>query len=325
MSSSPVTHPSAGERRSHSVLLVLLASALWSTSGMFISLIDREGAITPVGIAFWRDLATFVVLFAGISLLRPDLLRIKLRDLPWLALMGSLSIGLFHVLWNSSILVNGVAMATVLQANAPVVVAVIAWIVWREPLTWRKVVAIVLALLGTVFIGGVDSLQQQQIALQGLLLGLGSAVAYGFMSLFGKKLAGDYSSWTILVYIFGFGALTLLPFQIGDGFTAPHSTLGVAYFAGMVLVTTIGGFALYTLALSRLQASVAAIVATAEVPFAAIVSYVTLGERLGVWQVTGGLLVISGVILLSWPQRRIRASVRAGGRRVGQGTRSSHL
>ncbi|HSM57135.1 MAG TPA: DMT family transporter [Candidatus Sulfomarinibacteraceae bacterium] len=325
MSLSSVALPAADKRRPRSVLLVLLASALWSTSGMFISLIDREGAITPVGIAFWRDLATFVVLFGGISLLRPDLLRIKMRDLPWLALMGSLSIGLFHVLWNSSILVNGVAMATVLQSNAPMVVAVIAWIVWREPLTWRKIVAILLALMGSVFIGGVDSLQQQQIALQGLLLGLGSAVTYGFMSLFGKKLAGDYSSWTILVYIFGFGALTLLPFQIRDGFTAPHTALGVAYFAGMVLITTIGGFALYTLALSRLQASVAAIVATAEVPFAAIVSYVTLGERLDVWQVAGGLLVISGVILLSWPQRRVRVDARRAKRRTGQEQRSSQM
>ena len=257
-----------------------------------------------MGIAFWRDFSTFSVLFLGLIALRRDLLRIGRKDLPWLALMGSLTIGLFHVLWNTNVLVNGVAMATMLQSNAPIVVTVVAWILWREPLTWRKIAAIALALVGTVLIGRVDNLQGQQIALQGLLVGLGSAVAYGLMSLFGKKLAGDYSPWTILVYIFGFGALTLLPFQIRDGFTTPHSSLGLAYFAGMVLFTTIGGFALYTLALRRLQASVAAIVATAEVPFATVVSYVTLGERLDAWQIMGGLLVIGGVFLLSWPQRR---------------------
>lgn len=306
MTPSSITLSAADARRTRGFLIVLLASALWSTSGMFISLIDREGGITVVGIAFWRDLGTFAVLFLGVLLLRPALLRVAWRDLPWLVLMGSLSIGLFHVLWNSSILVNGVAMATVLQSNAPVLVTVVAWLIWREPLTWRKVVAIVLAIAGTVLIGRVDMLQQQQIALQGLLLGLGSAVVYGLMSLFGKKLAGDYSPWTILVYIFGFGALTLLPFQIRDGFTAPGNALSVAYFAGMILITTIGGFALYTLGLSRLQASVAAIVATAEVPFATIVSYITLGERLDAWQVSGGLLVIGGVILLSWPQKRAK-------------------
>lgn len=304
MSLSPVTLPAAGARRASGALLVLLASAFWSTSGMFISLIARDGAITPVGIAFWRDLYTFAVLLAGILIVRPQLLRVARRDLPWLALMGSLSIGLFHVLWNTSILTNGVAMATVLQSNAPLVVTVVAWVLWREPLTWRKIVAIALALVGTMLIGGPDMLQGQQLALRGLLIGLASAVTYGLMSLFGKKLAGDYGPWTILVYIFGFGALTLLPFQIGDGFTTPQSLHSVAYFTGMVLFTTIGGFALYTLALSRLQASVAAILATAEVPFATLVSYVTLGERLNPWEVGGGLLVIGGVILLSWPRRR---------------------
>lgn len=306
MTPTSITLPAIGSPRLRGFLIVLVASALWSTSGMFISLIDREGGISVVGIAFWRDLGTFIVLFLAILLLRPALLRIAWRDLPWLVLMGSLSIGLFHVLWNSSILVNGVAMATVLQSNAPVLVTIFAWFIWREPLTWRKVVAIILAIAGTVLIARIDTFQQQQIALQGVLLGLASAVVYGLMSLFGKKLAGDYSPWTILVYIFGFGALTLLPFQLYDGFTAPHNAPGVFYFLGMILITTIGGFALYTLGLSRLQASVAAIVATAEVPFATIVSYITLGERLDEWQVAGGLLVISGVVLLSWPRKSSR-------------------
>lgn len=304
MGLSPVTLPADATRRVSGPLLVLLASACWSTSGMFISLIARGGAITPVGIAFWRDLSTFITLFSGILLLQPQLLHVARRDLPWLALMGSFSIGLFHVLWNTSILTNGVAMATVLQSNAPLVVTIVAWVLWREPLTWRKISAITLALVGTALIGGPEMFQGQDIALQGLFVGLASAVTYGMMSLLGKKLAGDYSPWTILVYIFGFGALTLLPFQIGDGFTAPQSLSTVAYFAGMVLFTTIGGFALYTLSLSRLQASVAAILATAEVPFATVVSYVTLGERLNLWEVGGGLLVIAGVILLSWPRRR---------------------
>ncbi|MFW6097063.1 MAG: DMT family transporter [Chloroflexota bacterium] len=306
MTPTSITRPAIGSPRLRGFLIVLLASALWSTSGMFISLIDRQGGITVVGIAFWRDLGTFAVLFLAILLLRPALLRIARRDLPWLMLMGSLSIGLFHVLWNSSILVNGVAMATVLQSNAPVLVTVVAWFVWREPLTWRKVGAIILALAGTLLIARVDTLQQEQIALQGILLGLSSAIVYGLMSLFGKKLAADYSPWTILVYIFGFGALTLLPFQLRDGFTMPHNALGLAYFAGMILITTIGGFALYTLGLSRLQASLAAIVATAEVPFATLVSYITLGERLDEWQVGGGLLVIGGVLLLSWPKNRAK-------------------
>ena len=240
----------------------------------------------------------------AIVLTRPELLRVKRRDLPWLVLMGSLSIGLFHVLWNTSVVLNGVGVSIVLQANAPIIVTLVAWLLWREPLIWRKIAAIMLALVGTVLIARLDNLQGQQIALAGLLVGLGSAVTYGLFSLLGKKMAGDYGPWTILVYIFGFGSLTLLPFQISDGFATPDSLPVIGYFAGLVLVTTIGGFALYTLGLRKLQASVAAIVATAEVPFATVVSYVVLGERLDKWQLIGSLLVVLGVVLLSWPRRR---------------------
>ena len=304
MTSSPLPITAAVARRPRGILTVLLACVCWSTSGIFISLISREGGISPVGIAFWRDLLTFVVLLLGILALRPSLLRIERRDLLWLALMGSFSIGLFHVVWNISILVNGVAVSTVLQSNAPMVVTIVAWFLWREPLTWRKIIAIILALLGTALISRIDNILSQQIAGQAFLLGLSTALLYATMSLFGKKLAGSYSPWTILVYIFGFAALTLLPFQLVDGFTTPHSTAGVLYFIGMVLFTTIGGFALYTLSLRTLQASVASIVAIAEVPFASIVSYIVIAERLDLWQITGGLLVIAGVLLLSWPSKR---------------------
>jgi drug/metabolite transporter (DMT)-like permease len=216
--------------------------------------------------------------------------------------MGAISIGFFHVLWTMAVLINGVSIATVIQANAPIFVTVMAWLLWREPLTWRKITAIVLAFVGTLLISRLDGRGATQITLFGLLIGLAAAFAYGGFSLFGKKLVGDYTSWTILLYAFGFGALILLPFQFRGTIPWPFSLRLFGWYAGLILLSTISGFALYTTGLRRLQASVAAIVATTEVPFAAIISYVALGERLDRWQVLGALLVVSGVMLLSWPR-----------------------
>jgi drug/metabolite transporter, DME family len=149
----------------------------------------------------------------------------------------------------------------------------------------------------------------------GLLIALGSALTYGGITLFAKKLTGrpgahgfaraGYNPWTILVYAFGFAALALLPFQFGR--PVPHPADGQAYlsFAALVLIPTIGGYTLYTLGLRRLQASVASITAMSEVPFAAFNGYVFLGERLDVWQALGAVIVMGGVALLSWqPGRR---------------------
>lgn len=298
------------ESQGWGLLLVVLATVCWSTSGLFISLIMRGSGISAWGLAFWRDLGTFTCLLVGTVLLgagaspagRGARLRVNRRDLPWLAAMGAISIGLFHVMWNTAVLVNGVSVSTVIQANAPIFVTVMAWLLWREPLTRRKFGAIALAFIGTLLISRLDGLGTRQITLFGLLIGLAAAFAYGGFSLFGKKLSGNYSPATILIYAFGFGTLTLLPFQIGTALPWPIPLPVLGYYAGLVLLTTVGGFVLYTTGLRRLQASVAAIVATTEVPFAALVSYVALGERLDGWQLLGAALVIVGVILLSWPQ-----------------------
>lgn len=279
--------------------LVVLATACWSTSGILINWVVSGSGISAVGLAFWRDFTTFSVLLVGFGLFRPRLLKVKRRDLPWLAAMGAISIGSFHVLWNTNVLLNGASIATVIQCNAPIFVTLIAWLVWREPLNSRKIIAIGMSVVGTVLIARLDRLSGMQITLLGLTVGLLSAITYGTFSLFGKKLSGSYNSWTILVYTFGFGTLALVPLQFGRVIPWPLGLPVFANFIALILLPTILGFGLYTLGLSRLQASVASITATTEVPFASFLAYFALGERLDFWQIIGALFVITGVVLVS--------------------------
>jgi uncharacterized membrane protein len=85
-----------------------------------------------------------------------------------------------------------------------------------------------------------------------------------------------------------------------DGHVA-NAAGAVRSFVALLLVTTIMGFARYTAGLRHLQASVAPIAANAEVPFAAFLSYMILGERLDQWQVLGAFLIVGGVTLVSPP------------------------
>jgi drug/metabolite transporter (DMT)-like permease len=287
--------------RIQGVLMVILATIFWGTSGIFISLTNRNWKISAVSLAFWRDLATFLTLLLGIAIFRPKLLRVKRKDLPWLLAMGAISIGSFHVLWNTSVFLIGASVSTVIQSNAPIFVMIMAWILFKEALTTRKVVAVSLAVTGTVLISNVLGMGTIQLSQLGLIASILSAIFYGSFRLFGKKLAGDYNPWTILLCIFGFAALTLLPFQILNPSPVPYQYPASIYFAGLILITTISGFAIYTTALAYMQASIAAITATSEIVFAAIYAYFILSERLDNWQILGAVLVISGVILVSLP------------------------
>ncbi len=286
-------------------LAVLLATACWGSSGIWVQFVVDASGISALALAFWRDMATFLVLFLGLRLFRPAWLRVNSHDLKWLVGLG-VSLGIFHVFWNLGVLLNGPAVATVQQAAMPAIVAIFAWLIWKEPLTRRKWLAILLTFIGTVGVSGVDVLGQADITLGGFLVGLGIPLMYAGWNLFGKRVRGDYNPATTLTYGFGFGALALLPFQFFTPQPWPVSGEAFLWFAGLISIATLLAFLLYTFALGRLQASVAGILAMAEIPIVAVYAYVLLNDRMSLDQVVGAALVIAGVLILSWPRRRRR-------------------
>jgi drug/metabolite transporter, DME family len=292
----------AGARpTSHTVglLAVLAATACWGTSGVFVKFVVESSGVTALSLAFWRDVCTFAVLITGTALSRPAWLRVQRRDLRWLAAMGG-SLGIFHVFWNLGVSLNGAAVATVQQAAMPAIVAIAAWMIWQESLTWAKLLAILLTFTGTVLVSDLNVLSQTDLTLSGLFVGLGIPVTYAAWNLFGKKVRGNYGSFTVLTYAFGFGALVLLPWQFFTPQPWPVTAVAGTWFAGLIFISTIGGFSIYTFGLGKLPASVATILAMAEIPIVAVYAYFLLDERMRSDQIVGTLLVIAGVLLLSW-------------------------
>jgi DME family drug/metabolite transporter len=284
-------------------LAVLTAAACWGTSGIFVKFIVDTSDVTALALAFWRDLFTFAVLITGLGVLRPSLLHVQRRDLVWLAALGG-SLGIFHVFWNLGVSLNGAAVATVQQAAMPAIVAVVAWAIWREPLTRAKILAILLTFSGTVLVSDLNVLSEAEITLSGAVVGLGIPITYAAWNLFGKKVRGQYGSFTVLTYAFGFGALVLLPWQFFTPQPWPVPAVTWLWFAGLISLSTTFAFSVYTFGLGKLPASVASILAMTEIAFVAVYAYFLLGERLTPEQILGSLLVIGGVLLLSWRRRR---------------------
>jgi len=291
--------PSTLSNRFFGILLVIIASVFWGTAGIFIFKIVELGGLSAVGLAFWRNLISSLALLIGILIIDPQLLIVKNKDWPWLIGMGVISIGFFHIFWNIAVLRLGASLATVIQSNATVIVSILAWILFKEKLSLRKILAIIAASTGTVMAAGMIGLVDIQVDSVGIWVGLGSAITYGSLSLFGKKLSGEYSTLTITFYIFSIGTLTTFLYQGGQPDPWPVGSGILPWMLGHVLMSTMLGFAVYTKALSFLPASVATIISTSEILFAAILAAIFLGEKLGGWQILGAALIVVGVVLVS--------------------------
>lgn len=285
----------SGRSQAAGYAAILVAAATFGASGIFIKYVTLHTGVNALALAFWRDLTTATVLLGGLALLRPRSLRINRRDLPRFIGLG-ISLGGFHVLWNTCVMLFGAAVATVQQAAMPALVVLAAWVLWKEPLTWRKMLGVFLAFAGIVLVTGPNELTKTSASGLAWLAAISLPVAYAAWNLFGKSLRGRYEAPTTFAYGFAFATVALLPFQ----FFTPQPTavplVGLLWFAGMICQTIIA-FVTYSFGLGRLPAGIAGLLAMSEIVFVAFYAYFLLGERLVALQWAGVVLVVVGVLL----------------------------
>jgi drug/metabolite transporter, DME family len=279
------------------VLSMIIATACWGMTGIFVKFIILDSSMSATALAFWRNFTAFLVMFVYVGIKNKSKLKVKTKNLPWLIGMGA-SLGIFHIFYNTSVILNGVAVSTVLQAAMPAFVTVFAWYLWKEKITSQKVLAIILTFSGTLLVAGLTISGGSNLNIHGLLVGLCVPVLYASWNLFGKKVRADYDPVVIILYIFGIAALILLPFQpFVDQPTSMSPIVYIAFF-GLIIISTITGFLFYAYSLGHLQASVVSILAMTEIAFVSAFSYFLLNEILTLTQQLGTLLVIVGVLLI---------------------------
>jgi len=252
--------------RAKGILSAVVGTIFWSTTAIFISYLLEHHNIQPLTLAFWRDLLISSALLLFLAVRQPGALRITRRDLPFFVLYGFVGLAVFNGLWSYSVKFNGAAVATVLAYSSPAFTVVLAWLLLREALTLRKIIAIVLSLAGCVLVVEAHRPDVWQVNLTGILVGLGTGLAFAIYSLAGKWSTKRFASpWTVTAYGFLFAALGLMLTQ------TPQTALsmgprwdGWLILAVLALVPSLLGFGLYTLSLRYLQAGTAGLIASLE-------------------------------------------------------------
>jgi drug/metabolite transporter (DMT)-like permease len=229
----------------------------------------------------------------------PNRVRIRRSDWPRLAGMG-ISLGAFHVALNVGYRLNGAAITTIQQAAMPGIVLIVARIVWKEPLSGKKVFSLVLICIGTVLVSGLIQAGAPDVTAGSILVGFLVPALYAGWSLFGKALRSGYSAVVILAWAFGIATVILLPFQLCTGDLLPRHVpaMALVWFTGLIGISTVLAFFVFTLALGRLPAGLASILVMSEIAFAAFYAHIFLGEVLALVEITGAFVVVAGVIIL---------------------------
>jgi len=279
--------------------MVAVAGILWGTIGIQVqALLNYQ---LPVqAIVLWRMIFAFTILFSFIFFTDRKLLKIDLRGLFHISLIGLFSQFFFNLLYFSAIQKTTVATAVTLMYTAPIFIAVMARIFYQELFTPFKTVALFLCIGGCFFTATGGSMETLKLNLPGVLMGLGSGFTFALLTILSKAIINKYHQLTIIVYSIGFGLLFYLPFSRPLEIFQLDLTLKAWLLLGSIgLISTVIAYGFYITGLSYgIEASKAGIISTLEVVVSVILSYLVFKEALWGWKLVGILMVVSSVLIV---------------------------
>ena len=300
---------SSSSSSSRGYLIALIATILWSFTGVIISYLSQTFLLPSLVLAFWRDLFLSLALLLFFFLFQRARLSLPREAFGFMVLFGFV-VSVFNSAWTFSVQFNGAAVATVFAFSSPAFTAILSHWILKEKITPVKLTSIALSILGIVFISNAFDASAWQANAIGVFFGLATGFAFACYNLMGKTASNrGIDSWTTLLYSFGIATIFLFFFNVasdvifakpilGDMFWLKDSLVGWGILILLGIGPTLGGFGLYTLSLNYLPATVSNLIATLEPILTAIWAFLFLGERLTGPQIFGGLLVFAGVILL---------------------------
>ncbi|MFQ5815332.1 MAG: DMT family transporter, partial [Candidatus Hydrothermarchaeaceae archaeon] len=193
------------DNTSMGLLLLLIASLIWSTTPVFSKLVYQDG-LHPLLLVEFRLLMGFLFLLAiGKD---PRSSRGSYRDLVKLSVFG---LGANYLVYHFSVYYTTASSAQVLEGTAPVFVLVFAFLMREEAVTPRKAAGVLLALMGTLLI---FYSHFQRTFMVGDFLGVLAGLTWAYFIVQGSRTLKTIAPADSLVFLFGFSALLLAPFAL---------------------------------------------------------------------------------------------------------------
>lgn len=277
---------------------ILTAAALWGLMGLWNRHL-MAGGFSPWSIVLVRNTGGLALLAAIFALRDRSVFRVKRGHLKYFFGTGVVSSLMFTVYYFSCQRLTSLAVASILLYTAPSIVVLLSAILWKEPVTKKKLLALFLTLLGCALVCGVFA-GDLAVTPAGILLGLGAGFSYALYSIFGRyalRAGYDARATTVWTFVFaGAGALIFIrPAELAALGSSPSMWLSAL---GLVAVSTVAPYLLYTAGLSRVESGKASIMASLEPVVASLVGVLVFQEPMGGLTLLGIACVLSGVVIL---------------------------
>jgi drug/metabolite transporter (DMT)-like permease len=296
--------------------LTMAAAGFFAVNGT-VSTLALQAGIPATRLTALRCTGAAVVLLVVLALLAPARLRVSWREVPFLAVFGVVGVALTQFLYYVAIGRMPVGIALVFEMTAPVFIALYVWLVRRERVRSRLWLALLLSLSGLVLVAEVweDGGSLDPVGVGAALLAALCLATYYLMGERGTVTRDPVAltTWSfVAAAVFWAIAAPWWRFDAGVLVERVPVSLGSVELplwvlvAWIVVLGAVVPFWLSIAGLRHLAPTAAGLVATVEPVFASIVAWLWVEQQLTGWQVAGGAVVLTGIVLAQ-TARAVRA------------------
>lgn len=286
------------------IIMVISGASLWGISGTVAQQLFQQQPFSVSWMVTIRLLCSGILLL-GLSLLsrrQSSVFAIWKHPKDRIRIIVYGVVGLLGVQYTylAAIEAGNATTATLLQFLGPALITVYVTLQLRRLPRWSESVALLLALIGTFFLVTNGSMTGLSVSTQAIIWGLSSALAAAFYTIYPTELLSRWDSLVVVGWGMLIGGLVMSfihpPWKVSS---IDWSWEILFYICFVVLCGTLLSFYLYIGSLRYLKPAEVGILGSAEPLSAAFMSVFWLNETMGIFEIFGGSLIITTVILLS--------------------------
>lgn len=284
-------------------LMVLLTGTLWGTIGLFSTILNNLG-MESFAVAFYRLLSASLLLIPVMIWQGKGfgLFRVSRKGLMSSLLVGLIAQALYNLCYMNAIEQGGMATASVLLYTAPIFVAIVSRIFFREQLTRNVIIAIFINIFGCVLTVTGGNFSEVSLSPFGIIMGVLAGFTYGMLPVFSRLGADKENPYTSAFYGQAFGAFFLFflvrPWR--PEVTGIENYKILLALIGFGIVPSALAYIIYYGGISKIkETSIIPILASVETVAASIIGLIVFQQTLGLVKVIGIALVFCSIIIMN--------------------------
>lgn len=272
--------------------IYITISAFLYASLPILTKIAYQAGLNPSTALFLRYLMAFVILTVYLKLIRREpLLGYSILVIVQGVLLISSGLVYFYALNYLS-----VALATVIFFSHPVLVALMALVVYKEKFDYRLIVGLGLAVIGVYLVSGAGN-SSLYISPKGLWFATAACIIYALYSLVGQKNVNRISPLSLTASFSLIGIILIPAVTPRSEFLTSLSGIQVLIVFIISLFNTVLSVSFFLKGVQKIGASRASLISTVEPVITLMLAFLILGEILTLKQIIGSALVLTSIFL----------------------------